>query len=107
MLMRSTFRVALFRQTFRRSSSSSSAAAGASDALVAQQETWGQKALRWLDTTGLLTQFVSRRAYIMHMDPNVRRNMIMVSEFEVQCRIPIGQIIHNSYGAIMFRSALV
>eukprot|EP00420_Gonyaulax_spinifera_P033642 CAMPEP_0197889062 /NCGR_PEP_ID=MMETSP1439-20131203/23291_1 /TAXON_ID=66791 /ORGANISM="Gonyaulax spinifera, Strain CCMP409" /LENGTH=79 /DNA_ID=CAMNT_0043509013 /DNA_START=55 /DNA_END=290 /DNA_ORIENTATION=+ len=59
------------------------AARGVSTAVVtASQETFSQKCWRWLDITGFLTKWHSRRAWILDLDPPSRAAMVMTTEYE-------------------------
>merc|ERR1719410_3318466 len=56
---------------------------GVSTAVVtASQETYSQKAWRWLDITGFLTKWHSRRAWILELDPPSRAASMMMTEYE-------------------------
>mmetsp|Transcript_72742 Transcript_72742/g.155797 ORF Transcript_72742/g.155797 Transcript_72742/m.155797 type:complete len:183 (+) Transcript_72742:71-619(+) len=46
------------------------------------QETFSQKAWRWLDITGFLTKWHSRRAWILDLDPPSRAASVMMTEYE-------------------------
>merc|ERR1719293_85937 len=48
----------------------------------ASSETMSQKAWRWLDITGFLTKWHSRRAWILDLDPPSRAASVMMTEYE-------------------------
>merc|ERR1719469_1256124 len=48
----------------------------------ASSETMSQKAWRWLDITGFLTKWHSRRAWILDLDPPSRAASMMMTEYE-------------------------
>merc|ERR1712228_234602 len=50
--------------------------------VAASQETLYQKGWRWLDITGFLTKWHSRRAWILDLDPPSRAAAIMMTEYE-------------------------
>mmetsp|Transcript_13020 Transcript_13020/g.30536 ORF Transcript_13020/g.30536 Transcript_13020/m.30536 type:complete len:175 (+) Transcript_13020:54-578(+) len=50
--------------------------------VTASQETLQQKCWRWLDITGFLTKWHSRRAWILDLDPCQRMASVMVTEYE-------------------------
>ncbi|KAF4736823.1 hypothetical protein FOZ62_000838 [Perkinsus olseni] len=49
---------------------------------ISTSETLNQKILRWLDVTGMLTRWHSRREFILDMDPYFRKNSGMWTEWE-------------------------
>merc|ERR1719265_1458563 len=56
--------------------------AGTTLVAASGSETFNQKLHRWLDVTGFLTRWHSRRAWILDLDPPNRTSMIMVTEYE-------------------------
>merc|ERR1719476_917666 len=48
----------------------------------ANQESFAQKGWRWLDITGYLTKWHSRRAWILDLDPPSRAAAVMMTEYE-------------------------
>uniref|UniRef100_A0A7S4W6E7 Uncharacterized protein n=2 Tax=Alexandrium monilatum TaxID=311494 RepID=A0A7S4W6E7_9DINO len=50
--------------------------------VTASQETLSQKCWRWLDVTGFLTKWPSRRAWILDLDPPSRAASVMMTEYE-------------------------
>eukprot|EP00397_Hematodinium_sp_SG-2012_P062699 GEMP01085145.1.p1 GENE.GEMP01085145.1~~GEMP01085145.1.p1 ORF type:complete len:178 (+),score=22.31 GEMP01085145.1:69-602(+) len=50
--------------------------------IVASQETYTQKTLRWIDILGSLTKWHSRRAWLLDLDPCERSAIILMTEYE-------------------------
>eukprot|EP00922_Rhytidocystis_sp_ex-Travisia-forbesii_P021913 GHVS01032104.1.p1 GENE.GHVS01032104.1~~GHVS01032104.1.p1 ORF type:complete len:279 (+),score=26.43 GHVS01032104.1:88-924(+) len=56
-------------------------------ALNLPPETIGDKMYRWIDITGFLTRWNSRKAWIMYLDPYTRICSIMMTEYERKLRM--------------------